>query len=351
MTRRPYALRAAPRARTAVAGLCALMLAGCVNLAPAYVQPGAPIPAAWPAGAAATPGAAGADAGEPLLTGWQDFFVDERLRGVVALSLANNRDLRLAALNIDRARAQYGIARAAAYPTLDIGASASRGRSGGGSAAGPRVSTQYSVDVGLLSYEIDFFGRVRNLGEAALQSYFAIDETRRSTQISLVAEVATAWLAMAADMQRLQLAQGTLQSQQKSYELIERSHALGAKSGIALAQARGTVEAARVDVALYDSQVEQDRNALNLLAGTTVPDDLLPPRLDAVAIRPAARLLAPPAGLPSAVLQQRPDVIAAEHALRASNADIGAARAAFYPRIALTGSAGTASNSLSGLFG
>ncbi|MDO9405490.1 MAG: efflux transporter outer membrane subunit [Polaromonas sp.] len=345
-------LRPARRLPIAVAAaVCVAVLAGCVNLAPAYVPPGAPIPQAWPAGALTTPGAAGADAGEPLLTGWQDFFIDERLRRVVELSLANNRDLRLAALNIDRARAQYGIAQAAAYPSVDIGASASRGRSGGNSAAGSRVSTQYSVDIGLLSYEIDFFGRVRNLSEAALQSYFSTEETRRSTQISLVAEVATAWLSLAADVQRLQLAQGTLQSQQKSYELIERSHALGAQSGIALAQARSTVEAARVDVALFDSQVEQDRNALNLLAGTTVPDDLLPPRLDAVAISPAARLLVPPAGLPSTVLQQRPDVLAAERALRASNADIGAARAAFYPRIALTGSAGTASSNLSGLFG
>ncbi|RYX95136.1 MAG: efflux transporter outer membrane subunit [Comamonadaceae bacterium] len=372
MTRHQPPLSAVQSLSAVAVAVGLLVLSGCANLAPSYMQPAAPVPGAWNSGAmtanpavtSTTPGTAATaaiaatpgDAGEPLRTGWQDFFVDERLRSVVGLALANNRDARVAALNIERARAQYGIARSAAYPSVSLGASGSRSRSSGSSGSGAnggtggRVSTQYSVDLGLASYELDFFGRVRNLGDAALESYFATEESRRSTQISLVAEVATAWLTLATDQQRLQLARDTLTSRQKSFELIDRSFALGAQSGIALAQARSTVEAARVDVAQFDSQVEQDRNALNLLAGTVVPPALLP-KDTGVAATPAARLLAPPAGLPSSVLQQRPDVLAAEHLLRASNADIGAARAAFYPRIALTASAGTASGSLSGLFG
>lgn len=324
----------------------ALLLAGCVNLAPAYQQPAAPVPPAFPASGLSAP-----EAQAPASIGWREFFLDARLRRVVELTLANNRDLRVAALNIERARAQYGIARAEAWPSVELGASASRARTSGTTGTGTpsRVTSQYSVDLGLVSYELDLFGRVRNLGDAALESYFSVDETRRSAQISLVAEVASAWLALEADTQRLKLARDTLASQQKSFELIERSHALGAQSGLALAQAQTTVDSARLQAATYDSQVEQDRNALALLAGGPLPDELLPtPGTPLYA--PVAQLLVPPAGLPSSVLLQRPDVLAAEHVLRASNADIGAARAAFYPRISLTGAAGTASGTLSGLF-
>jgi len=333
--------------------LPAAVLSGCANLAPGYQQPAAPIPQSWKSGTAAIPVSASYDA---LARGWQDFFVDERLRRVVALAVANNRDLRVAALNIERARALYGIEQAAAFPELQAGASGSRGRTLGSQSNGgnSRVSSQYSVNLGLVSYEVDLFGRVRNLSEAALQTYFSTAETRRSAQISLVAEVATAWLTLAADGQRLQLARNTLASQRKSFELVERSHALGAQSGLSLAQAQSTVDAARVEVAAFDAQVERDGNALALLVGADVPAQLLPPQGDserAVQLAPAARLLAPPAGLASSVLQQRPDVLAAEHALQAGNADIGAARAAFYPRISLTGSVGTASSTLSGLFG
>jgi outer membrane protein, multidrug efflux system len=339
-----------PRRTLPVLSLMAfmLLLAGCVNLAPAYQQPAAPIPAGFPASSLA----ASPSAPVPAAIGWRTFFVDERLRRVVALTLANNRDLRVAALNIERARAQYGIARASAFPSVELGASATRGRTSsttGSSSNGSRVSTQYSVDLGLVSYELDLFGRVRNLGDAALESYFSVDETRRSTQISLVAEVASAWLALEADSQRLKLAQDTLASQQKSFDLVQRSHALGAQSGLVLAQAQTTVDTARLQAATYDSQVEQDVNALVLLVGGSLPDELLP-KAGAPVGSPVAQLLVPPADLPSSVLQQRPDVLAAEHALRSSNADIGAARAAFFPRISLTGSAGTASSTLTGLF-
>jgi outer membrane protein, multidrug efflux system len=329
-----------PLRTLACAAMASAVLSGCINLAPAYEAPTLPVPQALPS--------TGVTAATPLDVSWRDFFVDKQLQGVIELALANNRDLRVAALNIERARAQYGIARAGLFPTIDAGAGGSRSRTPGSlSTSGEaRISSQYSADLGMTAYELDLFGRVRNLGESALQSYFQTEETRRSTQISLVASVATAWLQLAADEQRLALARSTLESQRKSFDLIQRSHALGSQSGLALAQSQSTVEAARADAAAFDSLVEQDRNALALLVGTTPPAELLP----TTATTEAAQLLVPPAGLSSNVLQQRPDVRAAEHALRASNADIGAARAAFFPRIALTASAGTASSTLSGLF-
>ena len=342
-------------------GLPALLLAGCVNLAPPHATPAAPVPPAWASAPAATAAATAERAraamdepgAAPHDLGWRDVLVDERLRGTVALALANNRDLRVAALNIERARAQYDIVQAAVYPTLSGGASGSRSRTPGSVSANgaTRFATQYSATVGLASYEIDLFGRVRNLGEAALEGFFATEDAARTTRISLVADVAGAWLTLATDQQRLRLARDTLASRQKSFDLIERGYQLGAQSGLALAQARSTVDTARADAAAFDSQVEQDRNALALLVGATPPAELLPATPDGpLAATPAARLLAPPEGLASDILQQRPDVQAAEHALRASDANIGAARAAFYPRIALIGSGGTASSSLSGLF-
>ena len=324
------------------------LLAGCMNLAPNYQPPAAPVPAAW----TSLPATSESSTASALDTGWRDFFTDERLRNVVALALANNRDLKVAALNIERARAQYNISRADLYPTLNAGADGSRTRTPASTASSGKssVSNRFSADLSFTSYEIDFFGRVKNLNEAALQDFFQTEENRRSTQISLVASVANAWLTLAADLQRLQLARNTLDSQRRSYSLVERAHALGAQSGLALAQSQSTVDAARADVAEFDGQVERDRNALALLVGATPPAEWLPLENTLLPEQSAARLMAPPAGLPSSVLQQRPDVLAAEHALRASNADIGAARAAFYPRIALTGSAGTASPTLSGLF-
>lgn len=338
--------RALPLRSLALSAMASAVLAGCINLAPEYTAPASPVPQALPS--------SGVEAPTPIDVGWRNFFVEPRLRGTIELALANNRDLRVAALNIERARAQYGIARAGLFPTVEAGAGGSRSRTPGSlSTSGEaRISSQYSADLGLTSYEIDLFGRVRNLGESALQSYFQTEETRRSTQISLIASVATAWLQLAADEQRLLLARNTLESQRKSFDLVQRSHRLGAQSGLALAQAQSTVDAARADAAAFDSQVEQDRNALALLVGAMPPAELLPaaPASDTAAPATAAQLLVPPPDLPSSVLHRRPDVRAAEHALRASNADIGAARAAFFPRIALTASAGTASSTLSGLF-
>ncbi|WP_423814505.1 AdeC/AdeK/OprM family multidrug efflux complex outer membrane factor [Pseudomonas indica] len=322
--------------------LLALALGGCANLAPDYQRPQAPVADQWPAQAESTSGNASAE------IDWRSFFIDARLEQVVERALANNRDLRVAALNIEKARAQYRIQRAEQFPSVAASVSGTRSRTpaslNGGEAAS--IGSQYSAELGFSSYELDFFGRLKNLSESALEDYLALEETHCSTQISLVAEVANAWLTLAADKALLQLAEDTLKSQQASYELTRRSHDLGNSSGVALAQAQSTVESAREDVAEYTSQVRQDINALTLLVGDSVPDTLLPATLDAE----AAQLVEIPVGLPSSLLQRRPDVLAAEHDLKAANADIGAARAALFPSITLTGAAGTSSADLSGLF-
>jgi multidrug efflux system outer membrane protein len=319
--------------------VAAVVLSGCINLAPHYQQPEAPVPGEWQAGVQ----------GEvPADIQWQQFFTDRRLADLQTLALANNRDLRLASLNIEKAQAQYRIQRAAAFPTLDASVSGTHSRTPGSlSSSGTAVTSHdYSAQLGLSSYEVDVFGRVQNLQDEALEDYLALTETRRSTQISLVAEVATAWLTLAADNEHLQLAEETLASQQSTYELTQRSHTLGGSTALAVAQAQTTVESARVDVAEYQSQILQDRNALRLLVGSDIPDALLP---DAH-LRSSAALVQVPAELPSSLLQRRPDVLAAEHSLKSANIDIGAARAAFFPSISLTANAGSASASLSSLF-
>ncbi|MET3379370.1 efflux transporter outer membrane subunit [Variovorax paradoxus] len=325
--------------------ITAALLAGCVNLAPVYSRPEAPVPATWPASTGAKEAK---DATASATTGWQSFITDDRLRRTVALALANNRDLRVAVQNIEKARAQYGVQRAELFPSIAATAGATRARTSAATSSSGEssIGSTYSASLGFSSYELDLFGRVRNLNEAALQSYLSTEATTRSTQISLVAEVASAWLTLAADNERLKLAQDTLASQQRTYALTGRMHELGASSALSLAQAQTTVDSARVDVASYTAQVALDRNALDLLAGATVPDELLP----AAGMATASALVDVPAGLPSTLLQQRPDVLAAEHTLQGSNADIGAARAAFFPTISLTASSGSSSTALSGLF-
>lgn len=319
-----------------------VLLGGCINLAPQYERPEAPVSEQWLPPASTPKGEAGAD------IEWQQFFTDSRLARLQSLALVNNRDLRLASLNIEKAQAQYRIQRAEALPSIDAGVSGTHSRTPGSlSSSGSAATTHdYSAQLGLSSYEVDVFGRVQNLQDEALEDYLALTETRRSTQISLVAEVATAWLTLAADNERLHLAQETLRSQQATYELTQRSHAMGGSSGLSVAQAQTTVESARGDAAVYESQILQDRNALRLLVGSDIPEELLP----GANLESAAALVQVPAELPSSLLQRRPDVLAAEHTLKSANIDIGAARAAFFPSISLTASAGSSSSALSGLF-
>ncbi len=317
-------------------------LGGCATLAPEYTRPTAPVEARWAdaAGTEATPNVA--------TLGWRTFFMDERLRQFIDLALANNRDLRQTALAIDKARAQYRIQRAGLFPAVSAGAGTTARRTPGElSGSGQAVTSRsHSVDLGVSGWEIDLFGRLQSLRDQALESYLASEDTLRSTRISLVAEVAAAYLTLSADSALLAISRDTLTSQQSSLALTRKRVELGVGSELELRQIETSVETARRDVATYTAQVAVDRNALVLLAGAPLPDELLPPAgLDSVtALRPL------PAGLPSTVLQERPDVLAAERALRAANASIGAARAAFFPRISLTATAGSASTSLGGLF-
>jgi multidrug efflux system outer membrane protein len=321
-------------------------LTGC-TLIPKYNKPEAPVPSSWPSGPAyketqTVPGA-------PVVTDlkWREFFADERLQTIIETALNNNRDLRLASLNVERARALYRIQRAQLLPTVDAVGSGGKERvpadlSPTGSSY---TAEQYSVSLGVLSWEIDFFGRIRSLKERALEEYFATEEARISAQILLVSEVASVYLTLAADREALQLAQSTLETQQGAYDLIRRRYEKGIATALDLRQAQTQVDGARVDIARYTHRVAQDENALNLLVGSPVPRDLLPEALSNVA---PPKEISP--GMSSEVLLHRPDILYAEHLLKASNANIGAARAAFFPRISLTTAIGTASAELSGLF-
>jgi multidrug efflux system outer membrane protein len=326
--------------------LAASALSAC-TLAPKTERPALAVDNAWPIAAANTGSAVTA-----ADLGWREVFVDPRLQGVIDLSLSNNRDLRVAVLNIERARAQYRVQRAALLPGVDATATGTRGRSSTSQTLAvpgapiDRDVESYTAGVGVTSYELDIFGRVRSLKDAALQSYLATRETSRAVQISLIAETANAWLSLAADQDLLALAQETLATREESLKLIRSRFEAGASNQLDLRQAETLAETARSDVATYVAQVEQDRNALRLVVGTNVPADLLP----AGGLVTAQILPDLPAGLPSDVLTRRPDVLAAEHQLAGANANIGAARAAFFPRITLTGSAGVASNDLDSLF-
>ena len=324
-----------------------LMLSGC-SLAPEYVPPTAPIPAQWPQGEAYKD--AQAIPGTPMARDlkWREFFTDKNLQGIIETALNNNRDLRLAALTVERARALYGIQRAERFPAVNaVGAGGKQRRSADLISPGePRTVEQYSVNLGIAAWEIDFFGRIRSLKDQALEAYLATEQARRSAQIALVSEVARVYLTLAADRENLKLARSTLESQQESYALIEKSYQIGLAAEIDLRRAQTQVEAARRDVPRYTQLVTQDQNALNLLAGAPVSEDLL--LVDLGKVTPF-REISP--GLSSEALLNRPDIIAAEHRLKGAYAFIGAARAALFPRISLTTSVGTASDELSGLFG
>jgi len=326
----------------------AIFLGGC-SLAPKYTRPEAPVPDQWPKGTAYTETQSATE--EPAISvpelKWEDFFADKQLQKIIETALNNNRDLRLAALNVERARALYGIQRAELFPTVNGEGSWNKQRIPADVMGFPENLTieRYDVSLGISSWEIDFFGRIRSLKEQALEEYLATDEARRSAQIALVSEVARVYLTLAADRENFKLARSTLLTQQDSYDLINRQYKVGIATKLDLRRAQTQVDTARRNVARYAQITAQDQNALNLLAGSPVPEDLLPLNLSS---------LTPPneisPGLSSDVLLNRPDIVAAEHRLKGAYAFIGAARAAFFPRISLTTSFGTASDELSGLF-
>lgn len=322
--------------KTLIALSVTLLLGGC-SMAPDYQRPELPQGAAWQSN----------QAGEAAVSPWRQQFLDPALQQLIATALENNRDLRIAALNVEAYEARYRIQRAAQLPTLAANGSGTRqqGSDDLSSTGQGTISSQYGANIGITSYELDLFGRIQSLKDQALENYLAQVETQRSTQIALIASVANAYLTLLADQELLALSEATLVTEQESYGLTEHKYRLGAASEMALAQGRTALESAKVSLAQYQRQVKQDRNGLALLLGTGVPAQMTEP-----ATLAEVQLAAIPVGAPSSLLQQRPDILAAEHSLKAANANIGAARAAFFPTISLTATAGTASNQLSGLF-
>ena len=318
MTKRPLAL------------LISLFLTGC-SLAPDYQRPAAPIPASYETTSKATAQQA---------TGWQQVFTDPALQKLIDTALQNNRDLRVAILNVEAYQAQYRIQRAAQLPTVTASGAQTRQLSYGA------ISNKDTATIGISAYELDLYGRLKNLKDQALENYLAQEETQRSTQLTLIANVATAYMTLLADQDLLQLTEQTAKSYAQSYQLTEQRYRAGISSSLDLSQSRSSLESVNTSLAQYRRQVALDKNALRLLVGTEIPTGLSAglPAQDLTLLTPLS------AEVPSSLLTRRPDVLAAEHALKAANANIGAARAAFLPTISLTANAGSTSSSLNKLF-
>ncbi|MEP7058068.1 MAG: efflux transporter outer membrane subunit [Caldimonas sp.] len=327
-----------PRRGALAAAAAASVLAGCMNLAPRYERPPAPVAPNFPVEtmpASAPGGPAAAD------IEWQRFFADPRLQRLIELALQNNRDLRIAVLNIEQARALYQVRRADELPTVGAGAIVQRQPGSNG-----KLANSYSVGLAVTSYELDFFGRVRNLSQAALAQYLATAEARKTAQISLIASVANAYLALLADDELVRVTRQALGTREDSLRLTKLKFDYGASSELDYRQAESLLEGARATLAQTLRQRTLDEDALVLLLGQPLPPELPAP----LALNGAQVPTDLPAGLPSDLLERRPDIRAAEQQLIGAHANIGAARAAFFPRIALTGNFGSASAQLSGLF-
>lgn len=333
--------------RCAAGAVLMTLAAGC-SLQPVYLRPAAPVATVFPAGEAYKAPSVGA--GSTMLPaadiGWRNFLPDSRLQRLVELALVNNRELRVAVLNVEKVQAQYRIERAALYPQVSAGASAStKSASRGGSTGNANASSNYSAGLSA-SWEIDFFGRLRSLTDAALEQYLASAHARQAAEILLVSQIADQYLTTLAYDEQLAVTQSTLTTAQAAYKIVKLQFDTGTASELDLRLSQTTVEQAQANYAAQIRLRAQAENALVLLVGEPLPLDLPPPvRLGAQPI-----LADIPAGLPSDLLERRPDILEAEAVLRSENADIGAARAAFFPRISLTGALGTASATLGGLF-
>ncbi|HEX5182027.1 MAG TPA: efflux transporter outer membrane subunit [Allosphingosinicella sp.] len=345
--------------------LLSAALAGC-SFEPHYQRPAPPIPQGWPAGDSYL---RRSEAALPSVS-YRDIFRDPKLQAIIEEALANNRDLRIAAANTASAVAQYHIQHAQLFP--QVGAEANAGVTGahapttsivntgtggtggtGGSGlaivngpGGFSTTRNYSVDVGVTSWELDLFGRVRSLSHSALDQYFATEAAARATRLTMVGQIATAYFQLAADNSLLKVAQDTVANAERAVTLTNARLTGGVSSRIDLREAQTILDQAKSDVASQTTLVAQDRNALQLLVGAPIADDLIPASIESV----DGQVSELPAGLSSTILLRRPDVVQAEYQLRAANARIGAARAAFFPTISLTGLLGLASNTLAGLF-
>lgn len=324
-----------------LASMLSLALGAC-SLAPAYHRPDAPIPQQYP-------GAAVQDAAAALPP-WRDFFRDARLQALIELALNNNRDLRVAVQRVEQARAQFGIAQSDRLPTIGVEGTGQATRlpanMRNGGPDSPSVGRSYIAGVGMTAFELDFFGRVRNLSEAAYQEYLSSDQARRTVQLSLIAQTAEAYFNLRTSEAMHDLMVKTLQARQGTLDLVKARFNVGVASDLDLAQAQGQVDSVRADQIAAERSMAQATNALQLLLGTPIPPDLPP----AAPFGREQLVAALPAGLPSQLLERRPDIMGAEHDLKAADAQIGAARAAFFPRITLTGLLGFASPELGGLF-
>ncbi|PYE75827.1 multidrug efflux system outer membrane protein [Xylophilus ampelinus] len=323
----------------------AVLLAGC-SMIPAYERPEAPVAADWPSNVAfAAAGTSQAPEARAADLPWQDYFADERLRRLIGLALDNNRDLRLAMLNVEQVRAQYQIQRANLFPAVNLSSTAQRAPN----VVNGNLTNSFSVGLAVSAWEIDFFGRLSSLKEQALAQYLASDEGRKAAQISLVSAVANGWLALLADEELIDLSRRTVATREESIRLTRLRLDNGVASELDFRQAESLTETARATLAQQLRQRAQDENALVLLLGQSLPEDL---RAETARLRlaDAPQLADLPAGLPSELLVNRPDIRQSEQQLLAANANIGAARAAFFPRIALTAQAGTSSSELDGLF-
>jgi len=348
--------------RLIIASLAATVLAAC-TLMPHYERPQSPVPDNWPADAAGASGTASPDVSLDQI-GWRDFFTDPRLQRLVEIALENNRNLRIAVLNVAASEAQFRVERGNLFPAISAtgaglaerlpangalplgGVAGSGGNTQVSSGSAATTLHYYSAGIGFTNYELDLFGRQRSLTTQAFEQYLAQSESRRSTQISLVAEVATDYFAVLADEALMKLTRETLQNEVESYELTMAMYERDTTTLLSLRQAESAVEAARANLAQYERQLAQDTHALVLVLGQGIPADLPPPK----DMNAEGLLAQVPEGLPSNLLTHRPDILSAEHTLRAANANIGAARAAFFPSIQLTASGGTASNRLKNLF-
>lgn len=323
----------------------ALLLSGCISLAPDYERPEAPVEQAWPQDEA-TKNAALLTEG---LQKWSEFFTDERLTKLIELGLKNNRSLRSAFYSVEQARAQYNVSRAELLPSVAVQAEETAGRTPASTSAAGRdvTSHTYSANAAMASYELDLFGRIRNLNEQALQAYFQTQAAQRTAQMTVITEIAQTWLSLGASKDLLKLAQETYDSQSESLKLIEQSYKLGASSMLEVQQALQTVATAKAAAVQAMRSVAQYRNALATLVGTQIPAELEPEGLKMDVTRAQVSVAS---NIPSEALLARPDIASAEAVLRSANANIGVARAAFFPSITLTGSAGSISGELNELF-
>lgn len=317
--------------------LVAMLLAGCTTMEPKYVRPEAAVPPSWPVGDAYLKQS---EAALPVVN-YAQIFRDRRLQSLIAQALANNQDLKLAAANIAAAHAQYRIQRAALLPQITASASATTSKTGNAASV-----QEYTASVGMPSFEIDLFGRIRSLTHAQLDLYFATESAARATRLTLVGEIAAGWLTYAADASLLKIAENTVVSGQQTVRLTKARLDGGIAPKTDLLQAEQILETAQADEAQQRTAVAQDVNALRLLVGADIDSKLLPATIEEA----ASSISELPAGVSSEVLLRRPDVVEAEYQLRATNANIGAARAALFPRISLTGLLGLATNALSSLF-